>query len=229
MRVCALALQPGLAGNDREPSGSLFTSGTASHVSDNHSGIPGDMNSVQGFVPMAGNAATAEFGVVSQPLALPPPPAQRQLMPRHSRQPQQQLSGALFSGFGPEPEAAAAPAYGMPLPGDSAGMTAGHAPSPFQLPGSGAVTLGPLSPAAAAIAAAKAAAAAASPGRSPFAAATMSPFAVAPVPVDMADVPADVDAAEAAVAATRAYRQQQATHGGRQEIPGKSVLLDGCD
>ena len=150
-------------------------------------------------------------------------------MPRQLQRPQQQLSGSLFSGFGPEPEAAAAPVYGMPLPGNSAGMTAGHAPSPFQLPGSGAVTLGPLSPAAAVTAAAQAAAAAGSPGRSPFAAATMSPFVAAPVPVCMADVPADVDAAEAAVAATRAYRQQQAAHGGRQEIPGKSVLLNGCE
>ena len=228
MCVCALALQPVSAARDREPSESFFTSGTASHVSDTHSGIPGDMNSVQGFVPMAGNAATAEFGVVSQPFALPPPPAQGQLMPRQPQQPQQQLSSSLFSGFGPEPAAAAVPAYGMP-PGNSAGMTAGHAPSPFQLPGSGAVTLGPLSPAAAASAAAQAAAPAASPGRSPFTAATMSPFAGAPVPVDMADVPADVDAAEAAVAATRAYRQQQAAHGSRQENLGKSGLLDGCD
>lgn len=150
-------------------------------------------------------------------------------MPRQLQQPQQQLSGSLFSGFGPEPEAAAAPAYGMPTPGASAGMTAGHAPSPFQFPGSGAVMLGPLSPAAAATAAAKAAAAAASPGRSPFAAATMSPFAVAQAPVDMADAPADMDAAEAAVAATRAYRQQQAAHGGRQELLGKFVLLDKYD
>ena len=176
---------------------------------------------------MAGNAATAEFGVVSQPFALPPPPAQGQLLPRQLQQPQQELPGSLFSGFAPEPEAA--PAYALPMPGDSAGMTAGHAPSPFQLPGSGAVTLGLLSPAAAATAAAKAAAAAASPGRSPFAATTMSPFAGAPVAVDMADAPADVGAAEAAVAATRAYRQQQAAHGGRQDILGKSVLLGECD
>ena len=178
---------------------------------------------------MAGNAATAEFGVVSQPFALPSPPAQGQLLPRQLQQPQQQLPGSLFSGFAPEPEAAAAPAFGLPMPGDSAGMTAGHAPSPFQLPGSGAVTLGLLSPAAAATAAAKVAAAAASPGRSPFAATTMSPFAGVPVAVDMADAPADVGAAEAAVAATRAYRQQQSAHGGRQDILGKSVLLDECD